>query len=244
MVRRGLTVLPAHRLYLYSMKNILLIGATLLALQTQAQTAMAKDDMFPKNATYELKDGTPLPYNKIDSVLAAWGGKFSMTHAPDDKILLAPPDPADEKKFQDYVAGMGAMVGQPAKPFDLKDIDGKTVSLSSLKGKTVVLNFWFTNCGGCVQEMPELNKLQQKYAGKNVVFLALALDDSIRVRKFLATHEFKYTLLTEAKTVSADYNVTMYPTSMVIDKTGAIRFVHVSGKDIATSLASAIDQAM
>ncbi len=225
------------------MKNILLIGATLLALQTQAQTAMTNDDMFPKNGVYELKDGTPLPYNKIDSVLAAWGGKFSMTHAPDEKIVLAPPDPADAQKLLAYMASMRSMVGQPAKPFELKDIDGKTVSLAALKGKTVVLNFWFTACGGCVHEMPELNKLQQQYAGKDVVFLALALDDAIRVRAFLTTHDFKYALLTESKDVNADYNVTMCPTSMVIDKTGIIRFVQVGGENIAASLSTAIDAA-
>ncbi len=226
------------------MKNILLIGAAFLALQTQAQTAMTKDDMFPKNATYALKDGSPLAYNKIDSVLAAWGGKFMLTHSVDDKIVLSPSDPGDEKKFQEYITGMGAMVGQPAKPFELKDVDGKTVSLSALKGKTVVLNFWFTACGGCIQEMPELNKLQQQYAGKNVAFLALALDDAARVRTFLKTHDFRYSLLTEAKAVHADYNVTMCPISMVIDKTGIIRFVQVGGQDIAASLGSAIDHAL
>lgn len=225
------------------MKNILLIGATFLALQTKAQTAMSKDDMFPKNATYELKDGSPLAYNKIDSVLAAWGGKFSVTHAPDEKIVLSPADPADAQKLMAYMANMGAMVGQPAKPFELKDIYGKTVSLAELKGKTVVLNFWFTACGNCVQEIPELNKLQQQYAGKNVTFLALGLDDATRTRAFLKTHDFNYTLLTEAKTALADYNVTMCPISMVIDKTGIIRFVQVGGQDIATSLAAAIDAA-
>jgi thiol-disulfide isomerase/thioredoxin len=47
----------------------------------------------------------------------------------------------------------------------------KTVSFTALKGKTVVLNFWFTACGSCILEISELNKLQQQYAGKNVVFL-------------------------------------------------------------------------
>jgi peroxiredoxin len=226
------------------MKNILLIGATFLALQTQAQTAMTKDDMFPKNGTYTLKDGSPLAYNKIDSVLAAWGNKFMVTHSDDDKIVLSPSDPEYDKKLTEYMAGMGAMVGQPAKPFELKDIDGKTVSLASLKGKTVVLNFWFTACGSCVQEMPELNKLQQQYAGKNVVFLALGRDDASRTRTFLNTHDFKYTLLTDAKTVQADYNVTMCPISMVIDKTGTIRLVQVGGDNIATALSSVIDHVM
>jgi peroxiredoxin len=97
------------------------------------------------------------------------------------------------------------------------DIYRKTVSLTALKGKTVVLNFWFTACGSCILEISELNKLQQQY------------------------HDFKYTLLTDAKTVHADYSVTICPISMVIDKAGIIRFVQVGGQDIATTLAPAID---
>jgi peroxiredoxin len=225
------------------MKNKLLLGLCILALQTQAQTAMTKDDMFPKNATYALKGGSPLAYDKIDSVLAAWGGKFTLTHSVDDKIILAPSDPADEKKFQDYVTVMGALVGQPAKDFTLKDIDGKSHSLTALKGKTVVLNFWFTACGGCVQEMPELNKVQQQWTNKNVVFLALGLDDAIRTKAFLKTHDFNFTLLTESKDVQADYNVTMCPISMVIDKTGVIRFVQIGGQNIEESLTAAITAA-
>jgi peroxiredoxin len=225
------------------MKNKLLIGLCILTLQTQAQTAMTKDDMFPKNGVYALKDGTPLPYDKIDSVLAAWGGKFTLTHSVNDKIILSPNDPLYEKKMQDYEAGMGALVGQPAKDFELKDIDGNSHSLAALKGKVVVLNFWFTACGSCVQEMPELNKLQQEYADKNVVFLALGLDDAARVRTFLKTHDFHYTLLTDAKAVHADYNVKVCPISMVIDKTGVIRFVEVGGQGIAESLTAAITAA-
>jgi peroxiredoxin len=225
------------------MKNKLLIGLCILTLQTQAQTAMTKDDMFPKTGTYALKDGSPLPYDKIDSILAAWGGGFTVTHSVDGKIILAPSDPGDEKKLQDYITGMGLLVGHPAKDFELKDIDGKSHSLAALKGKIVVLNFWFTACGACIQEMPELNKLQQQYADKNVAFLALGLDDAIRTRAFLKTHDFHYTLLTDAKAVQADYNITMCPISMVIDKTGIIRFVEVGGQNIADSLTAAITAA-
>jgi peroxiredoxin len=225
------------------MKNKLLIGLCLLTLQTQAQTAMTKDDMFPKTAVYALRDGSFLAYDKIDSVLAAWGGKFTLTHSVDDKIILSPNDPLYEKKLQDYIAGMGALVGQPAKDFNLKDIDGKSHSLAALKGKIVVLNFWFTACGSCALEMPELNKLQQQYAEKDVVFLALGLDDAAKTRTFLKTHDFHYTLLTDARTIHADYNVTMCPISMVIDKTGIIRFVEVGGQSIAESLTTAITAA-
>jgi len=233
-------VVIISRRYLYNMKNKLLIGCCILTLQTQAQTAMTKDDMFPKNAVYALKDGSPLAYDKIDSVLAAWGGKFMLTHSVDDKIILAPNDPLYERKLQDYVAGMGALVGQPAKDFELKDIDEKSVSLAALKGKIVVLNFWFTACGSCALEMPELNKVQQQYANKNVVFLALGLDDAVKIRAFIKTHDFHYTLLTNAKPVHADYNVTMCPISMVIDKTGIIRLVEVGEENIAASLTAAI----
>ena len=225
------------------MKKILFIGLCIMTLQMQAQTTMTKDDMFPRNGVFALQDGSPLAYEKIDSVLAAWGGKFTLTHSVDDKIILSPVDPLYEKKMKEYITGMGAMVGKPAKDFELNDIDGKSYSLSALKGKIVVLNFWFVACGGCVMEMPELNKLQQQFADKNVVFLALGLDDATKTKAFLKTHDFHYTLLTNAKAVHADYNVTMCPISMVIDKSGILRFVQVGGQNIETSLTSAITAA-
>lgn len=69
------------------------------------------------------------------------------------------------------------LVGKQALPFSAKDINGKNYSLESLKGKVIVINFWFVECKPCVMEMPELNKLVEKYENKDVVFLGLAINE-------------------------------------------------------------------
>lgn len=74
---------------------------------------------------------------------------------------------------------------KPALPFTVKALDGKTYDIAKLKGKAVVLNFWFIGCPPCRQEIPGLNTLVKEYAKKDVVFLALALDDEKSLNDFL-----------------------------------------------------------
>ena len=67
--------------------------------------------------------------------------------------------------------------GRPAAPpFSLKDLQGKPLSLASLRGKVVVVNFWATWCGPCLQELPVLDQFQQKRGKDGLVVVAIATD--------------------------------------------------------------------
>ena len=68
-------------------------------------------------------------------------------------------------------------VGLDVPDFSAVDMNGKTYSLSSLKGKIVVINFWFVECKPCLIEMPDLNEIVEKYKSEEVVFLAFALNE-------------------------------------------------------------------
>ena len=116
-------------------------------------------------------------------------------------------------------------VGQPAPHFTATDIDGNQVALARLKGKVVVLNFWFVACKPCVLEMPDLNALKEKYKGKEVVFLGLTFDTAAEVRTFLKGTPFAYTIISESKPVHADWGINAYPTNIVIDRGGTVRFM-------------------
>jgi thiol-disulfide isomerase/thioredoxin len=112
-----------------------------------------------------------------------------------------------------------------APPFSIADMDGNIVDSKSLKGKVVVLNFWFTRCNPCVEEMPELNKLVKQYKNnKDVVFLALTFDDKATVSAFLKKNDFDYTILPDAKSIVDDYIVMGYPSNLVLDKKGDIQY--------------------
>ncbi|WP_452223945.1 peroxiredoxin family protein [Lacinutrix chionoecetis] len=112
--------------------------------------------------------------------------------------------------------------GEKALDFIVTDMDGKTIKLSELKGKVVVLNFWFTKCGPCIQEMPSLNALVKDYKNKNVIFLAITFNKKGVVENFLDEHKFNYTIAANANDVISMYGVQSYPTSIVINQKGEI----------------------
>ncbi len=112
--------------------------------------------------------------------------------------------------------------GVKALDFIVSDLEGNTTKLSELRGKVVVLNFWFTKCGPCVMEMPELNNLVEEFKGKDVEFLSITFDKVELVEQFLETHEFKYGIAPNANDVITMYGVQSYPTNIVINQKGEI----------------------
>ncbi|MFD2822270.1 peroxiredoxin family protein [Lacinutrix iliipiscaria] len=112
--------------------------------------------------------------------------------------------------------------GEPALDFLATDLIGKSYKLSQLKGKVVVLNFWFTKCGPCVAEMPALNELVDLYKDKDVVFLAITFNKKEIVTQFLKSQSFNYTILANANDITNMYGVQIYPTNIIINKKGEI----------------------
>jgi len=73
---------------------------------------------------------------------------------------------------------------EPAAPFSVTDIKGNTYTSEELKGKVVVLNFWFIGCAPCRIEIPGLNEMVKHYDKEEVVFIAFALDGKEELKKF------------------------------------------------------------
>ncbi len=110
-----------------------------------------------------------------------------------------------------------------AKDFEVQALNGKKIALKDLKGKIVVLNFWATWCGPCRREIPDLNRLVDKYSGnKDVVFIGITDDQKQRVSNFLGQNEFKYTVAFDISNTYEKYNVTAVPTHVIIDRSGYI----------------------
>lgn len=129
------------------------------------------------------------------------------------------------KKAQQRMTKKGENVGEKAADFTVTSLDGTTYKLSELRGKTVVLNFWFVECKPCVMEIPELNELVEKYKdNKNVIFLGLATNKKAQLETFLKKQAFEYHIVPETRKVAGSYGVTGYPTHIVIGKTGKITF--------------------
>jgi len=112
--------------------------------------------------------------------------------------------------------------GEKALDFIVSDIDGNTTKLSDLRGKVVVLNFWFTKCGPCVMEIPSLNNVANTFKNKAVEFIAITFNKKELVIQFLEEHKFDYKIAPNANDVVSMYGVQSYPTSIVINQKGEI----------------------
>ena len=90
------------------------------------------------------------------------------------------------------------LIDRQAPAFELKDVDGNTVSLSSYKGTVVLLNFWATWCPSCREEFPSLNKLSRQLKNKKFSVIAVSIDRSVSdVRDFLKKHPSGFTVLVD-----------------------------------------------
>ena len=128
----------------------------------------------------------------------------------------------------------GGLIGNPAKSFTVTALDGKTVSLDSLKGKTVVLNFWATWCPPCRAEIPEFVQFYRDFEKKGVVIIGLGVNDSdAALQEFSKTNRINYPVANDKgnRVVSLYGGIRSIPTTFVIDRNGIIRDMRVVGID-------------
>ena len=206
-----------------------------------------------KKTTYLLPDGRLFSLEKWDSLELAWGkGRISLQHNEEDdaKGIVHLVRLTDEMMQQsanrdkENEKALTTLLNKPAPDFKLTDLKGKQWSLKELRGKIVVLNFWFTSCIPCIKEMPELNKLAEAYNSREVIFLGLTFNSKEQVQLFLKKYKFDYTLLTGSHDVDDKYHITSWPTSIVIDKKGDIKKIVLSDPNISEELKAVIDTLM
>jgi peroxiredoxin len=122
---------------------------------------------------------------------------------------------------------VGSRVGDLAADFTLKDLDGQTVTLSSLLGRPVMINFWASWCSPCRSEMPDIQAvyLERLADSPSLVILSINLGEaSATVRQFMADSFYTFpALLDSQKSVAIQYDVTSIPTTFFIDENGIIK---------------------
>ncbi|HXR11095.1 MAG TPA: TlpA disulfide reductase family protein [Gaiellaceae bacterium] len=116
--------------------------------------------------------------------------------------------------------------GAAAPAFSLNRLDGSgPISLASLRGRTVVLNFWASWCGPCKREAPALETIWKDYRAKNVVVLGVdSGDEKSDARRFLAAHGVTYPIVSDPNEILSGntYNVPGLPATFVIDAQGRL----------------------
>ena len=133
-----------------------------------------------------------------------------------------PPTPQSERR---------GVVNEPAPDLELPDLEGNMVSLRSFPGKIVVYDFWAVWCGPCVDSLPFLQDLEERYRDDGLVVVGLHVDDNVpsveEVQAFLEEYGAKYVNL--LSTVEADeaFRIFAMPTTYITDRDGVVRVRHI-----------------
>lgn len=108
----------------------------------------------------------------------------------------------------------------------LRTMDNQRIVINNLKGKPTLINFWFTACKPCIEEMPVLNGLKNRFLD-SVNFIAITYDPKGKVKKFLEKHRFVFTQITDAKSFTDKLGMKAYPVNIFLDKNGIVRNVEI-----------------
>jgi thiol-disulfide isomerase/thioredoxin len=185
-----------------------------------------------------------------DSIMAMYGRAYVALHGAgaDPKKTIAD---LKESAARDLREALGkTRLSKPAPAFEVKGLDGKNVSLASLKGKVVVLDFWATWCGPCKISMPFLQKTYEKYrADARVAFFAVDVweqqtGDQLNalVSSFITQNKYTFPILLGGD-LAEKFGVEGIPTKFVLDGEGKIAFkgVGAEGEEMVAKLSSQID---
>ncbi|MBI2303507.1 MAG: TlpA family protein disulfide reductase [Chloroflexi bacterium] len=130
-------------------------------------------------------------------------------------------------------------LGRPIPDFTLSTLDGGSLTLSQLRGKTVLINFWASWCPPCRAEMPDLQKVYEEYRDKDFVIVAVNIqEDRDTAANFIKRMGLTFPVaLDTTGQVTAGYRITYIPTTFFVDKEGIVRQVAVGQMNRASILA-------
>ena len=125
-------------------------------------------------------------------------------------------------------AAGGVTAGAVAPAISGKDLNGNPVSLAKLAGRVVIIDFWASWCGPCKDEMPVLQRLSKKYEQQGLSVIGVSVDESAaNAKKFIKQQGVTFPSIHDATHSIADrYKPAKMPTSVIVDRKGAVRYVH------------------
>ena len=130
-------------------------------------------------------------------------------------------------------ASAAVQLSANAPDFTLRSVGGTNLRLAEQRGQVVMVNFWATWCTPCLQEMPHLSRLYERYRASGFVLLGVNIDDDPRAATALATKlglRFPVLLDTDKK-VSRIYDMSAMPATLLIDRDGRVRHIHRGYRD-------------
>jgi thiol-disulfide isomerase/thioredoxin len=151
--------------------------------------------------------------------------------------------------LEDLTALKQLRIGGDPIPFEVTDLDGKTLSLEKLKGKVVLIDFWATWCGPCKVEMPNVIKLHKKYNEKGFEIVGISLDrDKAALENYIRTNKMEWPQHFDGagwqNGVATKYKVRSIPATYLIDRKGKIRYRSLRGTALEEAVAELVDESV
>lgn len=186
-------------------------------------------------------------------VLQSYGG-YAPEYSDVEPLFSAlSADVQNSKGGKDYVEKLEKMkmtaVGAMAPEFTQNDVDGKPVSLSSFRGKYVLIDFWASWCGPCRAENPNVVKAYNKYKDKNFTVLGVSLDQPNAKDKWLkaiADDHLDWTQVSDLKfwknEVAVQYGINAIPQNFLVAPDGKIIAKNIRGEELQTKLDEVINK--
>jgi len=148
-------------------------------------------------------------YRNNDSIIYSYTWNFKM--GENKKAEKAPKEEAGIEKY----------IGETFPIKTLKTIDNKSIGPNDIIGKPTLVNFWFTTCKPCIDEIVALNKIKDTFKD-SVNFIAITFENKDVVAKFLSKHNYNYTQIIDAQQFINELNLTGFPVNIFIDKNGKV----------------------
>lgn len=168
-----------------------------------------------ENTYLKAKENTAKNGNLEELLLRTIEKKDSTIHFV--RLMAIPNDfdpYADTKKYIGTRFQIEKFVNEKQKNFDK----------NFLNGKPTFINFWFTRCPPCIEEIPLLNKLKEQYKGK-ANFITISFNDKKTIDDFIKQQPFNFQHITDSKKQIDELKISAFPTSLVLDKKGIVKFV-------------------
>lgn len=224
------------------MKNLLpllfaLFACHVLSAQTVTKTSYAVDE----NSV--IRDSTGHRLTKLEFYQVVMSGEYQFKPVKDDKGMIKEFTLVRVKKSENNTnlnvvastttaPATGLKVGDDAPEMTGADLVDSTIyDLAELKGqKVIVLNFWFSTCKPCIEEVEDLNRLQERYKDrKDIIFIAPTFDYPEIADSFLTRHPFHYIIIPEAYEAVRQYKAVAFPLNVIIGLDGKIAYVSAGG---------------
>lgn len=181
-------------------------------------------------------------FERTSAAASQWSSKCKIAFSLALLLLCITPALRAQQNVRASLIKASARAKAPA--FQLTANDGANLKLSHYRGKVILLNFWATDCGGCVFEIPTLISMERDFRHSDFTVVGVDMDipyDPLKtaseawkkVRPFMATHGMNYPVLMGNSGIESLYKIDAYPASFIIDKSGRIaaRYVGIISKD-------------